>query len=302
MTRLGARLSDVWRLVAHRSLRLAPVETASAAGALLAHIVVRTSRRRVLAAARANLRLHRPGASDAEIARSVSAFLDNIGRVMAEFSVIDRIAADGRIALMAPEAARALVGRRPLVCLMLHTGNWEMFGPALRQAGMQASTFYEPPASAAERWIAERVRRRMGLDLLTPDRRGVRRALELLGKNATVAIFVDEARSGRTLAPLFGRPPHARGNLSIAARLARRANAQVVIGHCERLERCRFHLHVSEPFALPEPGHGVLSDVAFLNDRIEPVIIAHLDQWYFLDDSIAPIEDAREEARKSQPA
>lgn len=294
MTRFIERLSDFWRLAVHSSLRLAPVETASAAGSLLAHAVVRTSRRRVLAAARANLRLHRPDAGDAEIAKSVNAFLDNIGRVMAEFSVIDRIAADGRITLMAPDSARALVGRQPVVCLMLHTGNWEMFGPALQQGGVPASTFYEPPANAAERRIAENIRRRMGFELLTPDRRGVRRAIERLGENATVAIFVDEARSGKTLAPLFGRPPHARGNLSIAARLARRANAQIVIGHCERFDRCRFHLHVSEPFKLPEPDHGVLEDVAFLNARIEPVIVAHLDQWYFLDDSIAPIEDARE--------
>jgi KDO2-lipid IV(A) lauroyltransferase len=32
-----------------------------------------------------------------------------------------------------------------------------------------------------------------------------------------------------------------------------------------------------------------LADVAYLNGRIEPAILRHLDQWYYLDDSIGPI-------------
>ena len=46
---------------------------------------------------------------------------------------------------------------------------------------------------------------------------------------------------------------------------------------------------MTEPFTLPDPGGGLLVDVRFLNDRIEPIIMAHLDQWYFLDDCIEEI-------------
>ncbi|MFN3890919.1 MAG: lysophospholipid acyltransferase family protein [Beijerinckiaceae bacterium] len=292
---LTESFSNLWRLAVHGVLRLAPVELASAAGATLAQVVVRTSRRNVLSAAHANFRFHRPLATDEEASRAVDAFIDNIGRLMAEFSVMDRIAAQGRITLLASGRAHALMGREPVICLMVHTGNWEMFGPALQQAGYRVSSLIDPPMSAAERRIAESIRLKMGFDLLTPDQSGLRRAIRTLGQNGTVSIFVDEARSGRTMAPFFGRPPHVRGNLAVAARLARRTNAQLLIGYCERHDGCRFRLHVSDPFQLPGPAADLLEDVRFLNGLIEPIILDHLHQWYFLDDSLSLGDETAEQ-------
>ncbi len=289
MSRLSEKLADAWRLSVHHALRMTPVTFASLLGVILVQCVVRTSRRHVISAARKNLKFHRPDATDAQISRSVNVFLNNIGRVMAEFSALDKIFAQGRVRLNMAKSAQALAGKAPIISLVLHTGNWEIFGPALRHAGLAVSSFYAPPANGAERRVAEAIRRKMGFELLTPDRRGVRRSIELLRQNATVAIFVDEARAGCTLAPLFGRPPHAQGNLAIAARLARSTGALFVIGHCERIEACRFELHVSAPFALPQTNEGLLSDVAFLNEQIEPVVFRNLDSWYFLDDELAPI-------------
>ncbi len=289
MRRLSEKFADAWRLAIHHSLRMAPVTFASHLGVILVQCVVRTTRRHVLAAARKNLKFHRPDATEAQISRSISVFLNNIGRVMAEFSVLDQIFAEGRVHLNMDDSALALAGKAPVIGLVLHTGNWEIFGPALQQAGLPVSTFYAPPANGAERRIAETVRREMGFELLAPDLRGIRRSIELLRQNATVAIFVDEAKDGCTLAPLFGRPAHAQGNLAIAARLARSTGAQFVIAHCERFEACRFKLNVSAPFALRETNEGILSDVAFLNNQIEPIVLRNLDSWYFLDDELAPI-------------
>lgn len=289
MSHLSEKLADAWRLAIHHALRLAPVTFASQLGVILVQCVVRTSRRHVLSSARKNLKFHRPDATDAQINRSINVFLNNIGRVMAEFSVMDRIFADGRVQVNIADSAQALAGKAPIIGLVLHTGNWEMFGPALRHVGLPVSSFYAPPTNGAERLIAETIRREMGFELLSPDLRGIRRSIELLRQNATVAIFVDEAKNGCTLAPLFGRPPHTQGNLAIAARLARRTGAQFVIGHCERIEACRFQLYVSTPFAFPVTNEGILSDVAFLNDQIEPIVLRNLESWYFLDDELAPI-------------
>ncbi len=92
------------------------------------------------------------------------------------------------------------------------------------------------------------------------------------------------------MAPLFGRPPHDRGNLAIAARLARKQKCRLAVSHVERLPGCRFRLNITAPFDLPdEPGRTVLDDVAFLNAKIEPIILRNLDNWYFLDDRIDDI-------------
>jgi len=182
-------------------------------------------------------------------------------------------------------------GREPLLAIALHTGNWEAMGAGLQHLGISTATFYEPPRSAAQRQIAIATRQRLGFKLLAPDQHGLREAIALLRAGGNVIIFGDEARAGRTMAPLFGRPPHDKGNLAIAARLARKLKCRLVVSHVERLPHCRFRLHITAPFSLPDAaGRSLLDDVGFLNAKIEPVILANLDTWYFLDDRIDPLE------------
>ena len=289
MSALLHRLADLYYLAMHHGLRHAPLEAASALGGLLVRANVRFNRREIIEGARRNLARHRPDLSAGDIDSAIWRFADNVGRHMAECSGLDRMIPEGRIDIRGHEHLQALAGRRPVLALQLHTGNWEMFGPALTHHGLPPAAFYAPPENPMQRRIIEEVRRRVGFTLLTPDAQGMRNALALLRNHQLVAIGCDEARAGRLMAPLFGRTPHDKGNLAIAAKLARRTGALIVTGHCERLANCRFSLHVSEPFALPDPGGGLLEDVRFLNDRIEPIILSHLDQWYFLDDRIEEI-------------
>ena len=283
------RLLELYYLAMHRLLRHIPVAASSALGGALVRTNVRFNRPEIIAGAALNLKRHRPELSDDEVKAMTWRFLDNVGRHMAECSSLDRMIEQDRIEVIGHEYLSALQGRKPVLALQFHTGNWEMFGPGLTHHGIRPAAFYEPPESPMQRRIIEEVRERVGFTLLTPDVQGIRKALALLRANQMVSIGCDEARAGRLMAPLFGRAPHEKGNLAIAAKLARRTGAQIVTGHCVRIENCRFRLHISEPFNLPEPDGGLLEDVRFLNEKIEPIILAHLDQWYFLDDRIEEI-------------
>ena len=165
-----------------------------------------------------------------------------------------------------------------------------MVASALQVIGVPIASISEIPDDPLHREIADATRKGFGVNVLAPNRNGARHALALLRNNGTVAIFPDEMRDGRMMAPLFGRPPHLKGNLAVAAKLARRTGAQIVLGYCERVDGTRFRVHFLPPYALP-PGKGdPLADVALLNALIEPIILKHLDQWYYLDDSVAPID------------
>jgi lauroyl/myristoyl acyltransferase len=251
---------------------------------------VRLHRPEIIAGARRNLAIHRPDLGEEEIRAFIWRFLDNVGRFMSEFSVLTRIHTEGRVELLGAAPVQAIHGTVPILTIVLHTGNWEVFGLALRDANLPVATFYETPPRAAQQRIVVEMRHKIGFQLLDPSPRGMRDAIALLKRNHIVAIFGDEARKGHLMAPLFGRPPHDRGNLALAVRLARRNGAKIVIAHSERLEGCRFRMHISPPFSLPEDDSGVVADVAFLNERIEPIILANLDRWYYLDDSLAPVE------------
>ena len=289
MSALLHKLVDLYQLAMHNALRHAPIEVASALGSMLVRANVRFNRPEIIAGARRNLMRHRPDLGPSEINAMIWRFLDNVGRHMGECSAQDRMIAEGRIETIGHAHLQSLQGRQPVLAIQLHTGNWEVFGPALTQHRIFPAAFYEPPTSPMQRRIIEEVRTRAGVTLLTPDMQGLRKALNLLKDNHLVSLGCDEARDGRLMAPLFGRRPHDKGNLAIAAKLARRSGAQIVIGHCVRLDHCRFRLNITEPFTLPDPARDLLEDVRFLNDRIEPIILAHLDQWYFLDDRIEEI-------------
>jgi lauroyl/myristoyl acyltransferase len=55
---------------------------------------------------------------------------------------------------------------------------------------------------------------------------------------------------------------------------------------------CHFEFTIEPPFELParEGRDDILADVAFLNAKIEPIVAANIPRWYFLDDSLAPID------------
>lgn len=286
-----SRLGELWEYTVHSALKLAPIGGASAAGSFLARTNVRYFRKEVAEGARRNIAIHHPHLTPPEIEAIVWRFLDNVGRIMGEFSVLHRLAGEGRLAFSGFEPIVAIQGQEPLLAIALHTGNWEAMGAGLQHLGIRTATFYDPPASRSQRRIAIETRQRLGFRLLSPDHQGLRDAIAILKSNGNVIIFGDEARRGHTMAPLFGRPPHDHGNLAIAARLARKLKCRLVVSHVERLPHCHFMLHITEPFHLPDgPNRTLLDDVSFLNGKIEPIILRNLDNWYFLDDRIDPIE------------
>ncbi|HEV7257952.1 MAG TPA: hypothetical protein VGN82_09230 [Bosea sp. (in: a-proteobacteria)] len=275
--------------VLHRLLRRLPISFVSDLGARLAWLKIRFIDPAVARKARANIRRHFPDMPDAEVEKLVWRFVANVGRLMAEFSVVDRFAAADRMEFVGVEAPQANVGKMPTIALCLHLGNWEVLASAMQMIGVPIASISEVPENAAHRDIAEATRGNFDVNVLTPDRNGALRALSILKANGVVAVFPDEKRGNTMMAPLFGRPPHITGNLALVAKLARRTGAQLVVVYCERLEDVRFRLHFEGPFHMPPGSDGPLSDVAFLNGQIEPIILRHLDQWYYLDDAIGPI-------------
>ncbi|TBW39544.1 hypothetical protein EYW49_06660 [Siculibacillus lacustris] len=284
-------LVDHWHLMMYRLMAHGPIGLSSWLGSVIVGINMRINHRDAIDGARRNLAIHHPEADAATIEAGVRRYMDNIGRLYGEFAVLHRMVPEGRVEMIGFHPDSPEEAGQPILAIVLHLGNWEVIGAALEHVGRRVASFWDPPKTPMQRRIVEESRTQVGIRLLSPDLAGLRDALAELRAGGLVAIFGDEARSGKTMAPLFGRPPHLSGNLSIAARLARKTDARLVVAHCERLDGCRFRIRAGERFRLPEtPGRTVLDDVAFLNAKIEPVITAHLDRWYYLDDSIAPIE------------
>ncbi|MBS7791182.1 hypothetical protein KTR66_14355 [Roseococcus sp. SDR] len=278
-------LLDAWEIGQYLVFRHMPIDLGPrlAAPGIIAYI--RRERPWVLERARANLRRHRPWASDDQIEAWVEAFLQNIGAYIGETPTIGRYMAAGRLEIQVADGAREAFRRGGVIALCLHTANWEVMLEALKALGLSAACAPIEWETRGQTWVINDLRRRNGMRYLTRDHAGVRAAYKEVKEGGLLAIFVDEARHGRLMAPLFGRPPHANGNLAIAAKLARHTGAAMVLWHTTRLPGRRFRVTISDVIELPQEPKGLLDDVAFLNGVIEPVVLEHLEQWFWLDDS-----------------
>jgi len=282
---LRNRLLDVWEIAQYQFFRRMPLDLGARLAVRGIAEYMQRERPWVLERARINLRRHRPWASDAEIEAWTTSFVENIGLYIGETASIGRYMAAGRIDLPNPERTQAICRRGGVVALCLHTGNWEVMLEGLKAIGMSAACAPIEWETRGQTWIINDLRRRNGLRYLSRDHAGMRAAYREVKEGGLLAIFVDEARHGRLMAPLFGRPPHAQGNLAIAAKLARRSASALVLCHVTRLPEARFRVNFSDAIELPAAPNGVLEDVAFLNGLIEPVILEHLEQWFWLDDA-----------------
>jgi KDO2-lipid IV(A) lauroyltransferase len=271
----------------HYGLRAGPIALCSAVGCALGVLAGRYRFRAWNARARDNLQrlrpeLAEPGRLDATLARMWC----QIGRVMTEFSVLDRLWPTGRVTVTGAEhVTGARAGGRPVMVMGLHLANWEVIAPTLTRLLRPLYFVYQPPRNRFQHRIAVRVRRRCGAILLPPSLTSTRRAhAALVEERANLLMFVDELVKGRVNAPSFGRPVRPRGNLANVVRLARASGAAVVPAHVERIGGSRFHVIFGAPIELADGVAGLCADVERLDALITPIVLAHLDQWLMLHD------------------
>jgi KDO2-lipid IV(A) lauroyltransferase len=274
----------------HQGLKALPIDACSAFGATASAL----SPKRYPASdarARANWRRLRPEQSDpASVDAAMRRRWRCIGRTMAEFSVLDRLWAAGRIAVEGSEHLDALrAANRPILNVWVHLGNWETIGVTCFAVGHPGAGLYLPPENRFDHRIAVKVREHYGAKIFPPGPKAMRAAVRCLTERKLLyVILIDETIDDRVSAPAFGRELRTDGNIAFAARLAWLTNAAIVPAYCVRLDdRAQFKVTYAPPVDLIRDGDrdaALVANIHRINAVIEPIVRAHLDQWYFLLD------------------
>jgi KDO2-lipid IV(A) lauroyltransferase len=276
LRRLLLRLDAGKDMALHEGMRLLPTRAASDLGSNLASLSLRFRQTDKVDRAMRALAHLRPEMDEAARRALAIANLRNAGRSLAEFSCLHRLWDEGRITV----EGRENITQRNVVLALLHLGNWESMMGAILGIGLRARSIYQPPSNPAQLAIAMRVRRSLENDAIPGNALAMREALRVLARGDTmIGLFMDEFQKGRVNAPAFGRPPAPGGNITMAARLARRAGVPLVPAYMTREPGPRFRAHFLP--ALPLTGDDT-GDQALIEATIEPIVRRHLDQWLML--------------------
>jgi KDO2-lipid IV(A) lauroyltransferase len=264
-------------------LRGFPADRVSDFGAwLLATFGPLTSLNRV---AETNLRIAFPEASDREIARLLDAQWREIGRVLLEFPVLDRIVGDpGRVEVVNGERLTAIAkSGKPAVLISGHFSNFEVMAWAIVQAGITCQVTYRATNNP---YIDARIRRarfRYGVRLFAP--KGLASARELmraLGRGEAIALLNDQKYNGGVAAPFFGVTAHtAQG----PATYARHFGVPLQPISVQRTEKARFKVVVHDPIPVPDTGDrdaDLEAAVRRVNAFVEDHVRARPTEWFWV--------------------
>lgn len=291
-------------LASHHLLRLLPTDALSALGGVLGRELAPRFHKAADRRVREGLRALRPelAAAPAALDKAASRLWENVGRSYAEFSALERLWPQGRVAVEGLEHLdAAMAGGRPVIVAGLHLGNWELLPTAFGYLGHHFIDVYQPPSHPTEARIAHRSRMRVaerirgvqadgsveGFRLIPPSPSAAAEILRALRAGEHFIMFVDDYAAGRVHAPSFGRPLGREGNLARVARLARLADAPVVPGYVERGRGARFTVRFLPALRPHETGSNaadLAADLRALDEVITPVVRERLDQWYMLTD------------------
>lgn len=270
----------------HHAMRAAPIDACSWAGCQMGALAQFRYREADQRARTLFTRLRPEAADPTWLDRTLRQFWRDVGRTLAEFSVLDQLWSSGRIAVEGADILSGLrsSGRRVIV-MAVHLGNWEAIGRVLIGLGYKGAAIYQVPDNRFEHYVVQHFRKRYGGKLVPQGSAGARAAYRTLYEMDGLLLSVDECVGDRVNAPAFGRPLPTDGNIAFVARLSALADAVVVPAYCLRVDHAaRLRVRFLPPLDLVRSGNradDLAANIARINATIEPLITAHVEQWFY---------------------
>ena len=268
------------------ALRPWPIGMVSGFGALFGRIARRFAghkRDRL----RANLAYLRPHADGPTLDRLERLAWENLGRVIAEYAVLHRMIASGRVDIVniQPSLDAISEGKRILM-VSLHLAHFEL--APIMSAGWGAPTpvFFKPPNNRHISDFLTEIRGGAGVSQYAKNTTGTREALTHFAQpGARLGMLMDERLSGWIMVPSFGRRKTRSSALHSVIRISQREPCVVLPARMKRLDGARFELVLDDPIEPRDTG-APEADEAWLADRVDAIAEGWVrdtpEQWIWL--------------------
>ncbi len=257
-----------------------PLDWASAFGGWVARAIgprLKVSRR-----ARRNLHLAFPDKDRGEVDSILLQVWDNVGRVVAEFPHLERIAAE-RLDIVGAHHVTALRDDGlPGFLVSAHFGGWELSGPIAARLGLPVHVVYR---AANNPWVEKLFRKARGVSaegFIPKGAEGARDLVAVMRAGGHLGMLVDQKMNDGIAVPFMGRDAM---TAPAVARLALKFGCPIVAGRIERTGGAHFRATLEPPIPLPDSGdrqRDVYAVMLQINATIERWVRAQPGQWLWL--------------------
>ncbi len=204
---------------------------------------------------------------------------ENLGRTFAEFFHLERIVAEGRIALEPFERFEKIAHGGPFVVCGLHLGNWEIMSQAGKRFGVPLTGVYQRITNPYVDSAAVRMRAPQYEGGLLPKTPATARALLRKTRDKCCPAFLADLRDDRGApVPFFGRPAL---SPTFPAQLARATGLPLYACAVFRRPNVRFSIRI-EPVEVPKTNDreaDAVAATASLQAQFEAFIREAPEQW-----------------------
>ncbi len=225
----------------------------------------------------------------AERESKIVEYIENKGRLYAEYTVVHRMQASGRFTL---EGAHKIVDkRRAKIFVSAHTAHWELVAEALQHLGTPVADIYDPIENDVRLQLALAARLKMcpeadGYKYIPASKTAAKEVINWLKAGGSLLIFGDEEVGSKIHSPAFGRDIFLNGNLAKVVKLACKYDLQIVPLHIQKEGSARYRAVIDTPLA-PLPKLASIEQqkeqITYLDRKIEAWVREDLCAWYWLD-------------------
>ncbi len=236
--------------------------------------------------ARQNLKAAYPEKSKDEIEAIVREVCENLGRVVAEYSHLDKmtLGPGERIEIEGTEHAEAAIARgKGVMFISGHLANWETMPIAAAHLGYEGGLVYRPPNNPyVARWITQQRAKLGPAEQITKGAQGTRRIFTLLRRGKCIFMLVDQKTYEGVSVPFFGREAM---TTPAPASLAIKMGSALLPTSCERVNGAHFRMKIYPPIEFEPSGNSekdVLALTAKITAAIEAIVRKRPSQWLWI--------------------
>ena len=157
-----------------------------------------------------------------------------------------------------------------------HFSNFELMAMFIEDAGINLSAIYRPLNNIFLNKIMEKIRvKYICKNQIKKGISGTRELLNLLKKNFSVALMIDQRVTEGIKSNLFGKPAF---TTTIPAQIVKKYDCEIVPVYIERYDKIRFNLTISQPIKFN--NNLSIEDITLeLNKILEKMILKNPSQW-----------------------